>query len=209
MIDVRLADSRNKFGARVSEEGTLHVINHGHPPQGKTLFALPFRERMANSAGSTDMTVDGSVTEVEFYSSAETEFDVYIRSLSVEIGDSGSPTLNKFGALSALSNGVEMVYITSDLGEFTLHEGIKDNKEFIRIGVDTFAIGTGTDAFLADVSGGASTKSYLPVIDIQETYGLPFGLKFRKGSEDRLVFRVRDDLTGLDIFDVIAYGIKI
>jgi len=209
MISFRLADAFQGFCARISREGALHVINHGHPPQGETIFALPVRERIADSAGSTDMAVDGSVNEVEFCVNAEVDFDVYIKSLSVEIGDSGSPTLNKFGSLTALTNGVEMVYKTTELGELILHEGIKSNKEFIRVGVDTFAIGTGTDAFLADVSGGSSTKSYLPVIDLQETYGLPFGLKLRKGSEDKLIFRVRDDLTGLDIFDIISYGVKI
>lgn len=210
MIKGNLVDGHGSGAeARVSREGTIHVINHAHPPQGETLFAIPYRQRLTDSAGSDDLTVDGSVNEVEFSVWADTEYDIYIRSLSVEIGDSGSPTLNKFGSLTALTNGVEMVNITTDLGEFVLHEGIKTNKEFIRLGVDTFSIGTGTDAFLADVSGGSSTKSYLPVVDIQETYGLPFGLKLRRATEDRLTFRVRDDLTGLDVFDIIAYGIRI
>lgn len=193
----------------VTNERIIGVINHGHPPKQETLFAIPFRERLADSAGATDMNVDGSVTAVDYTVNAINDRDIYIRSLSVEIGDTGSPALNKFGALAELTNGVEMCYVTQDNGSFVIHDGIKTNLEFIRLGVDTAGVGTGSDAFLADVSGGGTSKSYLPIIDIQETFGLPFGLKLREKTLDKLVFKVQDDLTGLAEFNVIAYGIQI
>jgi len=132
---------------------------HGHPPRDEPIIALPYRERFANSSGSTDMIVDGSTTPVGFYVEANDHKDIYVKSISVLIGDGGNPALNKFGALAALNNGVSLHYVTEDLGDFEMHEGIKTNLEFVRLGVDTGAIGTGTDAYLADVSGGGTEKS--------------------------------------------------
>lgn len=206
---VSIIDPDTGRSALVTDERVLQVINHGHPPKSETLFPIPFRERIETDAGSSDMTVDGSSTTVDFKVKAIQTRDVYIRSISVLIGDDGSPALNKFGALTALTNGVEISYVTQDEGEFVVHDGIKSNLEFIRLGVNTAAIGTGVDAFLADVSGGGSEKSYMPTIDIKETFGMPFGLKLRVDSNDFLAFRIRDDLTGLTTFNAIAYGIQL
>jgi len=38
---------------------------------------------------------------------------------------------------------------------------------------------------------------------------LPWGLRLRKGTKDRLVFTVRDNITAIDQFDAIAYGLKL
>lgn len=154
------------------------------------------------------MAVDGSVTEQEFYVEADQERDIYINSISVRIADGGSPNLNKFGDRVPLTNGVRWTWETSDLGTVELHDGIKTNLEFVRTGQKTHAIGTGTDAYLADVSGGGTSKAYLPIIDISEQFGKPWGLRLRKGTNDKLKFTVRDNLSVLDAFDAIAYGIK-
>ena len=208
MIDIRLKDGKGSGQfARVNGEGELSVVVHPHPPRDEEIISYPFRSYF-ESTGSNDMSVNGSSSPVEFSILASEEFDIYIKSISLVIGDGGSPALNKFGALSALSNGVEWIHFNQNQGEYTLHEGIKTNLEFIRLAVDTAGIGTGTDAFLADVSGGGTEKSYLPNIDLAETYGLPFGVRLTKGTTDRLTFRINDNLTGLTTFNAIAYGIR-
>jgi len=155
------------------------------------------------------MSVNGSVNYVDFYISASQDFDIYVKYITLEIGDGGAPALNKFGALNALTNGVAFYWDTQTEPFYELHEGIKTNKEFIRIASDTGAIGTGTEAYLADVSGGGTEKSYLPNIDMEEIYGLKYGLRLRRATNDRLVFRIQDDLTGLTTFNAIATGIRI
>jgi hypothetical protein len=155
------------------------------------------------------MGVDGSVNFVDFAITASADFDIFIKYITCEIGDGGTPALNKFGALSALTNGVAFYWDTQSEPLYELHEGIKTNKEFIRIASDTAAIGTGTEAFLADVSGGGAEKSYFPNIDMEEIYGFQWGLRLRKGTLDRLVFRVQDNLTGLSTFNAIATGTRI
>jgi len=194
--------------AKIDGEGALQTVVHPHPPLDEASTSIPYRERFTDGASVTNMNVDGSSTNVDYYVEASQTHDIYINSLSVRIGDAGSPTLNKFGALSALTNGVEWKWVTNDLGTSILHEGLKTNLEFIRTGHKTHAIGTGTDAYLADVSGGASEKAYLPIIDISEQFGKPWGIRLRKGTTDRMVFVIKDDLTGLINFDCIAYGTK-
>jgi hypothetical protein len=198
--------------ASVTEEGVLNVITHPHPPINEGLVAIPFRQYFTDdghSTGSNDMAVNGSTVNTDFYISANGEYDIYINSISIEIGDGGTPALNLFGALPALSNGVFFYWFTQKNGEYELHEGIKTNKEFIRVGTATGAIGTGVEAYLADVSGGGSEKSYFPIIDFSESYGLQYGVRLRKGTTDKLAFRVRDNLTGLTTFNAQAFGIRI
>lgn len=209
-VKAKIYDGKgSKNSAHVDYEGNVHVVEHPHPPLEEAIQSFPFRQRMSNSAGVTNMNVNGSATYQDFTIDAEAEYDVFIKTLFVEIEDGGTPTLNKFGALTALTNGVGMYYFTQETGLYELHEGIKTNKEFIRIGIDTHGIGTGTDAYLADVSGGAAGKSYMPIIDWGEMCGMRYGLRLKKGTNDRLVFRIQDDLTGLITFDAIAYGIRI
>jgi hypothetical protein len=112
--------------AKVDEFGEFNVVIHPHPPKGDTTDVLPFRSYFEN-VGSNDMTVNGATNSVDFSINASADYDIYIKSISLVIGDGGSPALNKFGALSALTNGVEWIYFNQLQGEYTLHEGIKTN----------------------------------------------------------------------------------
>ena len=211
MITARIVGEDGKQ-LKINGEGELSVVIHQHPPIEEDVAGLPFRQYFTTDglkSGSNDMTVNGATNSVDFYITASPDFDIYIKYITVEIGDGGTPALNKFGALNALSNGVAFYWDTQIEPLYELHEGIKTNKEFIRIASDTGAIGTGTDAYLADVSGGGTEKSYLPNIDMKEIYGLPWGLRLRKGTLDKIIFRVQDDLTGLTTFNAIATGTRI
>jgi hypothetical protein len=208
MVETRIIDGKGKGNAaRIDSEGEVSVVVHPHPPRDEENTALPFRKRFVDSAGDFDMAVDGATTPVEYSINAIETFDIYIKYISVVIGDNGSPALNKFGAVTALSNGVLWSRLSQTEGEIVLHDGIKTNLEFVRVGNDTAAVGDGVTAFLADVSGGGTEKSYLPSIDLAELFGLPFGVRLRKGSTDRMTFTVRDDLSSLVTFNAIGYGL--
>tara|TARA_R110000803_G_scaffold12889_8_gene36532 strand:- start:1064 stop:1702 length:639 start_codon:yes stop_codon:yes gene_type:complete len=198
---------------KVNGEGEVAVVIHQHPPINEEVTALPFRQYFTDNGGltgSNDMTVNGTlVAPQDFYITANPIYDIYIKYITVEIGDGGSPALNKFGALTSLTNGVAFLWDTQTEPNYELHEGIKTNKEFIRIASDTGAIGTGTEAYLADVSGGGTEKSYLPNMDMKEIYGLPWGLRLRGGTLDKIIFRVQDNLSGLSTFNAIATGTRI
>lgn len=212
MLKVQIVDGYGKGNkAKINGEGEIGVVVHPHPPSDETVTVVPFRQYFTDngtSTGSNAMNIDGSVNSADFYIKAIPDYDIYINSISVIIGDGGSPALNLYGALSALTNGVEWVYFNQENADYQLHDGIKSNIEFIRLGAKTGAVGTGVDAYLSDVSGGGTEKSYLPTIDISETFGMPWGLRLRKGTTDKLIFRVRDNLTGLTTHNAIAYGIR-
>jgi hypothetical protein len=212
MKSTKIVDADNSNSIRVYDEGEIGVVAHQHPPVRESRTALPFRQYFTDngiSTGSNIMSVNGATNYTDFYIEANSNYDIYIKYITCEIGDGGIPSLNKFGALTALTNGVAFYWDTQTDPLYELHEGIKTNKEFIRIASDTGAIGTGVEAYLADVSGGGAEKSYLPNMDMTELYGLPWGLRLKQGTNDKLIFRVQDNLTGLSTFNAIATGTRI
>lgn len=211
MITARIVGTDGKQ-LNINGEGEVAVVIHQHPPIDEDVVALPFRSYFTDDGepgGFNDMAVNPPVDYLDYYIKASTEHDIYIKYITVEIGDAGSPSLNKFGAQTALTNGVAFYWDSQQEPLYPLHEGIKTNKEFIRIASDTAGIGTGVDAYLADVSGGGTEKSYLPNMDMTEIYGLPWGLRLKKNSNDKIIFRIQDDLTGLTTFNAIATGTRV
>ena len=191
---------------RVNEEGAMPVVMHTHPPIEEKFNTLPFRQYLTNSSDSKDMLVDGSTNPIEFCIVANPDFDIYIKSVSVVIADAGA-TLNSFGAITALSNGVEFSWVSSDNGTIQIHEALKSNFDFVQLGLGTPAFGNGNSSFKANNVVGTS-EAFIPVIDLKETFGLPWGVRLRKGSLDKICFIIKDNVSAIDRFDAIAYGIK-
>lgn len=204
MIKLALCDPRTSKAVRIGEEGEQYVVVHPHPPKDEVKSPDPFRQYFTNN-GSNDMLVDGSITPVDFTINASSEYDTYVGTMSVIIADA-SATLTKFGNLVALTNGVEIFWETQDKGVVQIHEGLKTNLDFMRLSGGEPAIGTGADSFKADLSGGGA-DAYLPMIDIEDIFGLQWGLRLRKGTTDKIVVRIKDNVSGMDQFDIIAYGI--
>lgn len=211
MISTVLADGHGSENTlKINGEGEIGVVLHAHPPNDEVVEAYPFSQWFTDnglSTGSNDMLVNGATTSQDFWVAGRQERDIYIKSISVQISDNGA-ALNKFGALTALTNGVSFLFANDELGEIVIQDEIKTNLDFIRLGLSTGAIGTGTDAYKADISGGGS-DTYLPVIDLKVTFGFPWGLRLIKGSNDKLTFRVNDDVSAMDIFNIKGFGIQI
>jgi hypothetical protein len=212
MITARIIGATGKQ-LKVNGEGEITVAVHQHPPIDEDVYALPFRSYFTDDGtplGTNTMNVNGLGigASVDYYIKAVPDYDIYIKYITVEIGDGGSPNLNKFGSLSALANGVSFYWDTQADPEYILNEGIKTNKNFIR-SFGTYGFGDGTSSFLADVSGGSAEKSYLPTLDIEQRYGLKWGLRLRKGTNDKIILRVNDDLTALTTFNAIGTGTRI
>ena len=111
--------------------------------------------------------------------------------------------------MPALTNGVSFEYVSGIIGELVIQDEIQTNLDFIRLGLSSPAVGGGTDAFKADLSGGGA-DTYLPVIDLTVTFGFPWCLHLKKGSLDRLQFTVNDDLSaGIDAFNIKGFGSRL
>ena len=65
--------------------------------------------------------------------------------------------------------------------------------------------GTDSDALWAANVQGAS-EAFIPILDIEDVFGMRYGLRLPKASTKRLVLKIRDNLTGADRFDVRVYG---
>lgn len=197
----------NKYRALVDSQGAQRTVIANRPDITSAIITAPFSEAFVDSSGSSDMLVDGSTTPIDFNIQASDEFDLFITSISVFIQDQNA-TLALFGALPALTNGVQFGYFTDVFGEQIIQDEIKTNLDFIRLGQRTPPIGGGTTAFRADVTG-AGADSYLPLIDISETFDMTSGLRLRKGTNDRIFFKIRDNVSTMDTFNIRGYGQKL
>ena len=193
--------------AKVNGEGELSVVVHPHPPKDEEIASRPHTANFLNAAGSADFRVDGSTTNVDFFIVADPELDLYIKTISVILADNGA-NLDDYGALAALTNGTQFIWQTQDLGTVEIASAIQTNLDFMRATGGQPSFGTGVNAFKADISGGGA-DAYLPVFDLSFIFGLQYGLRLRAGTKDKLLFKIRDNLSaGIDEHNAIGYGIK-
>ena len=188
--------SSNKL--KIGEDGELTVTISSHPPSEEKHNSIPFRSFFENSAGSSDMIVNGSVTPVSFEINASPLVDRYIKTISIKLADAGA-RFNLFGALSALTNGVRFVWESQAEGTIIIDE-IKDNVELFRL--------SGQTPIIIDISGGGA-DALIVNINMSVIFSMPFGIKLRKGTKDKLCFVVRDNLAGLDEYNTVGLGIEI
>lgn len=193
--------SGNKL--KIQPEGEVGVVVHTHPPVSESRIGLPFRQYFTldgTPTGDNDMRVNGSSTAVDFCIAANPNFDVYVKFISVKLADAGA-ALDEFANLSALTNGVEFEWQSQEEGVLTIHDGIKDNLEFFRMSSIVPSI--------VDLSGGGADAVIVP-IDVAKMFGSPWGIKLTKGTTEKLIFRVNDNLsTGIDEFNIIGHGTKV
>jgi hypothetical protein len=170
--------------------------------------AIPYREFLKNDAGSNDLAVDGSATEQTFYVEAIKERDIYIKTLSFVIADS-SQSLNEFANTNGvLANGCLLQWKSSDVKTVDIHDALKTNWDFVRLCLGQPAFGATTDAFRAS-NVSSTSEGYIPFLDMAATFGLPYGLRLRRQTKDRIQMTIRDDCSAADQFDIIAYGLEI
>lgn len=195
--------------ALVDEHHSVAVTETKIPPRNEDVNSVlrPFATYLTDdgtTSGSEDMRVDGSTTSVEFFLQAPQDGDRYIQTLAITISDAGAQ-LNEFGNLAALTNGCELFYEDVSVGSVTLADSLKTNFDFVQLCNFEPTFGSGSSAFLALNVSGAS-EAYIPVLDMTDVFGLPYGLLLPKGSVKKIVLRVNDNVTGIDRFDIKAFG---
>lgn len=209
MLKNKIIDGYGTSNAlKVNEEGTIGVVIHQHPPSTETIHALPYQSLFIDSVGSSDMRVAGTLAvPLCFEIKANPDFDIYIKTISIEIADAGA-TLSKFGNITALTNGVTLDWFTSSDGTIPISASLKSNWDFVRLAGGNPAFGDAAGSFRASNVIGAS-EGYIPFIDIANVFGLTYGLQLRKGTNDSIIFSIKDDTTGVDSFNAIAYGLTL
>ena len=192
----------SKKAVAVTDAQELVVIGAPHPPLVPQKVR-PFRQYLTADGladGNHDMGVDGSVTAVDYHIPAIVDDDRYITTLSFVVGYdvTGSPYNWADGA--PLPNGCRLFY-SSLQGEVDIHDAIKSNEDMFRLSFNQVDANWQVRHVLANNDYG-----YFITMDLTKL-GLPFGIKLDRGTSQRLVMRIRDNV-GVDAnkFDCIAYG---
>lgn len=198
--------------AIVTEDRSLSVTNRGVPPSDAASDLRIFRQNFTTDGlvadgSNDDMQVTGTLAApIDFYIPTTPDADRYIDSISFLIADNGA-TLNKFGAITALTNGCQLFIEDQKLGTVMIHNSLKSNFDFVRLCQGEPSFGSGADAHRgSNVTGSPAAEAYYPKLDFSDIFGVPWGLRLPKDGTQRLVLRVRDTTTGVDAFDCIAYG---
>lgn len=198
-----IIEDRDGTPAKVVNNAVM-VCDVGIPPVVDEKIRI-FRDYFRDSAGSEDMQAVGSLTDIKDYSiSAPSDSDRYIHTINFIIADAGA-ALNDFGNLPALTNGVEIVYEDAKLGDVVISSSLKSNFDFVRLCNGNPSFGDGTAAFRASNVVGSS-EAFIPSLNVKEVFGTPWGIKLSRNTNLKLKIRIKDDTTGVDQFDAIAYG---
>lgn len=207
MLGISIRDALTKRAAGVDIFGALRTRDTGLPPFGNTVQAIPFSGFFSDGADPpvTDMRVDGSVTPVAFEIRPDTDRDRYIKTVQFTIVDQNA-TLTQFGNIGALSVGV--LFEWDRLGETVLLADMISNYDHVRLAGGDPPFGDGTASFRASNVLGTS-EAYIPIVDFQRIFGLPWGIRLAAGSDEVLRITVRDDTTGVDGYDALARGFEI
>tara|TARA_R110000796_G_scaffold41179_2_gene101973 strand:+ start:20362 stop:21036 length:675 start_codon:yes stop_codon:yes gene_type:complete len=203
-LNSKIVDPATGLTARVEPDRSLRVMPMPYPPTSDHPVEV-FRVKMALPDGSTSMLVDGSVTEKIFSVNADRISDIYITQLSFLIVDA-SATLAKFGNLTALTVGCSLEY-DSTRGSVVIDNALKSNFDLVRLCAGEPSFGSGGDAFRGNNVIGNS-DAFFPSLDIQDVFGMPYGIRLGQGSDQALRFHIHDDITLMDAMDVIAFGFR-
>lgn len=167
-------------------------------PQKVLTALLVEREYLTNSAGSSNLNIDGSVTAVDFSIRAEPELTKWITGFDVlfEDGqlDMSTTEFRRFGdAAVTLTNGILI---------FAEQSGVTTNiaVDPIQIMGDFFNY---ADGYINLINAIAANTDFL-----KWTFMLDKPIVIPAGTRDRFVFRIRDNLTAMNSFKVIARGYK-
>jgi hypothetical protein len=191
--------------AKVDQEGNLIVVAQTRPPLDSETTLLPLRHFFENN-GSSAMNVDGSVTNVDFAIEADASFDKSIKSMFVSIVDAGA-ALSEFGNLPALTNGCEFIWQSQDFGEIVIADQLKSNFDFVAFGGGSPAFGSAASSFIASNVIG-NEEAVITFIDFEKLFGFKYGIPLRKGTKDKLLFRIKENTSGVTAFTAIGYGNK-
>lgn len=203
MLDVKITDgSGNGKDAIVTSEQSLYVTQNMAPPlvRQKTKIMIQYLTDDGTSSGSNDMVVDGSTTPQSFWIEADDDNDRYITCVNLIIADEGA-SLNKFGAITALTTGCDFFYETQQEQIF-IGTAMKTNWDFVRMSL-TAEMPVPEIKPQKDVEG--KVDAYVPCINFVSILP-PHGIKLDRGTNERLVVRVNDDVSGIDAFNAVSYG---
>ena len=202
MITTRIVNSNGKE-IHIDENGSPIVTSNTHPPSDPSITLLPYRDYFKNNAGSIEMNVNGSINNIDFLVNASDSLRS-IKSIFVSIVDANA-SLGQFGNIGILTNGIEFKWVSSDFGEVVISNSLKTNFDFIALAGGQPAYGAGQNAFISSNVVGTE-EAIIAFVDFTSLFGLQYGIPLRPNTNDRLIFTIKDNLSAVTQFRIIAYG---
>lgn len=210
MIKIKLVDGlgRGKL-AEVTSYNALSVarccpdVPEPGTPNRRRFFSELLGSTGAGS-GITDQSVNGAVTSQEFYIGSHIDYDIHIMDIVVLIAD--SLVFHKtFGNIAALATGWDLKFVESGDSSFIIEKAKTGGEVIYRSGMHHPYGNAATSFELTDinVANNDATTVVIPV-----GYYVPDGLRIGRGTKDKLISVVNDDLTGLVNFYVRALGYR-
>lgn len=201
-LNVHLRDALTGRALKVGTEGEIQNSEHPHAPASEADIGFPqtgyFTTDGDPNSSNFDMRADGSTTPIEYYIKAPEDRDLYVSKCSFLISDAGA-NLNEFANFgSALTNGFQLEYRTKNMGTEVIFNSLKTNWDFFFFFMNFPGFGDSASVFkINNLSGTAD--GYCPQVDFTDLFQMKYGLKLRRGTTDRLVWVLRDDLSvGMD-----------
>ena len=190
--------------ADVQDKGVLASVLP-YPPLDVENNIIPFIGNLTvNGDGvTTNLSVDGSVNSIDAFIGPPVNGDLYLTTANILIADSGSISLNRFGSLSELTNGIRFFVETANERIITSIP-LKSNFDFIRVGSLTQGTGGKTDAYQLSNTDASNDDGYNPVIDFTKIS--PLGLRLIKDTQDKIGITISDNISSVETFNIIING---
>lgn len=191
------------YFAHVTEDHALLVTEQNRnsfqtPDEFLTRYKL-YRGFLLNSSSSKDLNVDGSVTPVEFSVSSEDGKVLYVTHIRVLLNgtyfEMGTQDFRRFGTATtggaALTNGITLQAIQGGVTTDLFADPITRTGDFFNY----------SDDYINLYNAVGSQEDFLSFdFDFEQPIVLP------EAVEDKLVMTINDDLTSIDLFQVIVRG---
>ncbi len=153
----------------------------------------PIRGAFAVDGSNEDLSVDGSVTPVEFDIVANTGKIFFISKLTITLQDS-SINFSKFGGIAALANGVQIVVKEGGLAERPLGNPLQTNADFNHEGFEVNVQSSNEDLLTARIFVKNGFQSSVALADADGDY---------------MRITVNDDLTSITKIKILAQGYEV
>lgn len=204
-MNVGIGDASSGRVARVSKHHAVCVSPElpDLPPAGTRNRITFLNQLMVDSNGSSVMRVDGSSDPVTFSLAAESDVDLRVSRIIILIADSAVKH-NLFGNVAALANGFDLESVESGVVVPLISSAKTGGEVIVQSGMFS-PYGTGADSF--EITNWQATGD-AQVVSMDIASLVPGGIRIPRGSTDRLVARVNDDLTGLSEFSVRVFGYR-
>lgn len=196
----------DKHGTPAEFEDGMQLVNVFTCPPLVPQKNKVFSQKLTTNGlatGTSDMSVDGSVTPVEYYVKACNDNDLYLNKLSFILGYGASAEGYEFAdSGAALTNGIKVCYFNAHDGEIEI-KNLKSNYSFMRASDAPISIGNW------ETRGFAATGDYGFFVNISLSLLMPpYGIKLDRRTIQKFCVIIQDDCTSATLFNANVYGFE-